>query len=213
MIIHIDGVTLEGQLTVPEGAAGIVLFAHGSGSSRHSPRNRAVARFLNDQRIGTLLFDLLTTEEEKVDQYNRELRFDIDLLAARLNGVAEWVVSHDETAPLKLGYFGASTGAAAALTAAGRYDQQIYAIVSRGGRPDLTRSDFSRITAPTLLIVGALDKPVIEMNQSAMKRLQCETQLEIIPGASHLFEEPGALNEVAHLAADWFHKHFTERTT
>jgi putative phosphoribosyl transferase len=198
------GVTLEGNLAVTGGASGIVLFAHGSGSSRQSPRNRFVAEYLQQQSLGTLLIDLLTPDEEQVDEYTRHLRFDIELLARRLAGAAEWLNRNAETRDLRIGYFGASTGAAAALVAAARSPRHIGAIVSRGGRPDLAGPELPGVLAPTLLIVGGDDVPVIQMNQEAYAQLRVEKQIKIIPRASHLFEEPGALEQVARLAADWF---------
>ena len=198
------GVVLEGNLAVPAGAHGIVIFAHGSGSSRHSPRNRYVADYLQHQRLGTLLIDLLTPNEEQIDLRTRHLRFDIDLLADRLAGAAEWVSDNPDTQGLAIGYFGASTGAAAALVAAAQKPQGIGAIVSRGGRPDLAGSSLAHVKAPTLLIVGGADEPVIGLNEDAFRQLRVEKRMEIIPGATHLFEEPGALEQVAKLAGDWF---------
>ena len=201
-------VSLEGTLALPAGASGLVLFAHGSGSSRHSPRNRYVAQVLQADGIGTLLFDLLTREEESVDQYSAELRFDIGLLAERLIGATEWIKTQPETRSLMLGYFGASTGAAAALVAAAKLPDAISAVVSRGGRPDLAEGALDSVRAPTLLIVGGDDEPVIGMNRSALARLRhAEKELVIIPGATHLFEEPGKLEEVARIAAEWFARH------
>ena len=200
-------VVLEGNLGVPDGARGVVLFAHGSGSGRHSPRNRYVARELREAGLATLLIDLLTAQEEEVDLRTRHLRFDIGLLAERLVGATEWLERNSDTQNLKVGYFGASTGAAAALVAAVERPEPIGAIVSRGGRPDLAGPALPRVAAPILLIVGGNDLPVIEMNQEAMEQLRTEKRLEIVPGATHLFEEPGALEEVARLAADWFVRH------
>ncbi|HZY57828.1 MAG TPA: dienelactone hydrolase family protein [Rubrobacteraceae bacterium] len=200
-------VVLEGNLGVPDGARGVVLFAHGSGSGRHSPRNRYVAQVLRKAGLATLLIDLLTEEEEEVDLRTRHLRFDIGLLAERLVGATEWLERSPDTQDLKVGYFGASTGAAAALVAAAERPEPIGAIVSRGGRPDLAGPALPRVAAPTLLIVGGNDVPVIGMNQEAMEQLRTEKRLEIVPGATHLFEEPGALEEVARLAADWFVRH------
>jgi dienelactone hydrolase len=203
--INVDSISLEGDLAVPANAAGIVLFAHGSGSSRHSPRNRYVARQLQAAGVGTLLLDLLTRDEELVDTRTGHLRFDIGLLADRLGGATAWLANDPRTARLKIGYFGASTGAAAALVAAARRPQQISAIVSRGGRPDLAGPALPAVIAPTLLIVGGDDAPVIPLNEYALGRLGTTTKkLEIVPGASHLFEEPGTLDEVARLAAEWF---------
>jgi dienelactone hydrolase len=203
------GVELEGSLGVPDGAQGVVLFAHGSGSSRHSPRNQYVARELRRAGLGTLLVDLLTADEEGVDQYTRHLRFDIELLAMRLLGATDWLRHQPSTRDLALGYFGASTGAGAALLAAAERPDQVRAVVSRGGRPDLAGPALIRVHAPTLLIVGGDDGPVIDLNERAMELLEVEKELRIIPGATHLFEEPGALEEVARLAADWFVRHLT----
>jgi len=201
---------LDGDLDIPEGARGIVLFAHGSGSSRHSPRNRYVARVLRDAGLATLLMDLLTQEEEVVDMRTGAVRFDIGLLAERVVGATDWVAEAQETADLPIGYFGASTGAAAALVAAAARPERVGAVVSRGGRPDLAGPALSRVRAPTLLIVGGLDGPVIELNRQALAQLgAAEKQLVIIPGATHLFEEPGALEEVARLAADWMIQHLS----
>jgi len=197
---------LEGNLAVPESARGIVLFAHGSGSSRHSPRNRYVAQVLNNAELATLLIDLLTADEEIVDAQTRHLRFDIGFLAQRLVEVTKWLEQNPDTRTLRIGYFGASTGAAAALVAASERPV-VRAIVSRGGRPDLAGSALLHVKAPTLLIVGGDDLPVIEMNKEAMKQLSSEKKLAIVPGASHLFEEPGTLEEVARLATDWFVQH------
>jgi putative phosphoribosyl transferase len=206
--VHTGIVTLAGNLVVPEGASGVVLFAHGSGSSRLSPRNRAVARELSGRGLATLLIDLLTAEEERVDVETAHMRFDIGLLADRLAGAKEWLAKQPETRDLKVGYFGASTGAAAALVAAALHPEKIGAVVSRGGRPDLAGNLLPRVDAPTLLIVGGDDLPVIEMNRDAFAQLTCKKRLEIVPGATHLFEEPGTLEEVARLAGDWFLQHF-----
>ncbi|MCZ7572134.1 MAG: dienelactone hydrolase family protein [Ardenticatenaceae bacterium] len=197
-------VVLEGNLSVPEGARGIVLFAHGSGSSRFSPRNRSVAQVLRRAGVGTLLIDLLTAQEEAVDVQTRHLRFDIPLLAERLVGATDWLGQNPDTRDLRVGYFGASTGAGAALVAAAERPDAVGAVVSRGGRPDLAGRALSRVRAPTLLIVGGNDVPVIAMNEEALEQLRSEKKLVIVPGATHLFEEPGALEEVARLAADWF---------
>ncbi|WP_228645724.1 phosphoribosyltransferase family protein [Microtetraspora sp. AC03309] len=204
--IEVDaaGVPLAGRLAVPDGAQGIVLFVHGSGSGRHSPRNRYVAAALNREGLGTLLFDLLTPEEE-IDRANV---FDIRLLADRLAAVTSWLRERPEVAGLPVGYFGASTGAAAALWAAAEPDGDVAAIVSRGGRPDLAGERLSAVRAATLLIVGGDDHVVLGLNQAAQQRLRCENQLRIVPGATHLFEEPGALEAVAELARDWFAEHF-----
>jgi len=202
-------VTLDGTLAIPRGAGGIVLFAHGTGSSRHSPRNRYVAGVLQSRGVATLLFDLLTRKEESVDEWTAELRFDIPFLAERLLEATRWVLRQPETNALKIGYFGASTGAAAALVAAARMPEAVAAVVSRGGRPDLAEDFLGSVQAPTVLIVGGEDEPVIGMNQSAFEKLRgAEKKLVIVPGATHLFEEPGALEEVARLAAEWFAAHF-----
>jgi pimeloyl-ACP methyl ester carboxylesterase len=200
-------VTLEGNLTLPEQSRGIVLFAHGSGSSRHSPRNRYVARLLNEAKLATLLIDLLTLHEEVIDARTAQLRFDIDLLAERLVDATDWLTQFPDTKDLRIGYFGASTGAAAALAAAALRPDPVGAIVSRGGRPDLAGAALIRVRAPTLLIVGENDKQVIQLNRAALAQLRCEKQLVIVPGATHLFEEPGALDVVARLARDWFARH------
>jgi dienelactone hydrolase len=207
------GIELEGHLNVPDGAHGVVLFAHGSGSSRHSPRNQYVARMLRQVGLGTLLVDLLTSEEETVDQYTRYLRFDIELLAMRLLGATDWLRQQPETRELAIGYFGASTGAGAALLAAAERPDLVRAVVSRGGRPDLAGPSLIRVRAPTLLIVGGADTPVIDLNERAMELLEVEKELRIVPGATHLFEEPGALEEVARLAADWFVRHLVPAHT
>ena len=207
--IPAGGVMLDGELTVPAHPCGIVLFAHGSGSSRKSPRNRYVARMLNDGRIATLLFDLLTAGEELLDEQTRHLRFDIDLLAHRLVAATDWAAHSPSTRELPIGYFGASTGAAAALVAAAERSEQVAAVVSRGGRPDLAGSALARVRAPTLLIVGGWDEPVVEMNREALAQLHAPKRLEIVPGATHLFEEPGALEAVARLARGWFEQHLS----
>jgi len=199
--------TLEGNLNLPEGARAVVLFAHGSGSSRFSSRNRYVARVLNEAKLATLLIDLLTPEEEAIDQRTAHLRFDIRLLAGRLVSATDWLTQNVDTRHLSIGYFGASTGAAAALVAAAERPEVVHAVVSRGGRPDLAGAALPRVRAPTLLIVGGDDVQVIELNRAALALLRCEKQLVIIPGASHLFEEPGALDEVARLAREWFRQH------
>ena len=197
-------VTLEGTLTVPPEALGLVLFAHGSGSSRHSPRNRFVAQILNHAGFATLLVDLLTSEEEELDRMTGHLRFDIPLLADRLAGATDWLAQEEDLGTLKLGYFGASTGGAAALVAAADRPERVHAVVSRGGRPDLAGAALYRVQAPTLLIVGAHDPVVLTLNHSAMERLQNVYRLEVVPGATHLFEEPGKLEEVGRLAVGWF---------
>jgi putative phosphoribosyl transferase len=199
--------TLDGELQVPPGATGVVLFAHGSGSSRHSPRNQYVAQVIRDAGIGTLLFDLLTPEEEAAELRTAHLRFDIGLLAGRLVDATRWIAGEPDTRHLRVGYFGASTGAAAALVAAAELGPEIGAVVSRGGRPDLAGDALPRVQSPTLLIVGGRDYAVIRLNQEAYEQLRCVKQLVIVPGATHLFEEPGALEEVARLAAGWFRRH------
>ncbi len=210
VVINVDGVTLEGTLSLPKSAWGLVLFAHGSGSSRHSPRNRYVAQVLQSQRIATLLFDLLTRHEETVDSFSGEYRFNIPFLAKRLVGATRWVMNSIDIQDLQLGYFGASTGAGAALIAATELPEIVSAVVSRGGRPDLAGSALGLVRAPTLLIVGANDELVIEMNREALAQLGCENKkLVIIPGATHLFEEPGTLEEAAKVAAMWFRTYFT----
>jgi putative phosphoribosyl transferase len=196
--------TLEGDLQVPEGAVGVVLFAHGSGSSRHSTRNRYVAGELQAAGLATLLIDLLTPEEEAVDQHTAHLRFDISLLAERLVATTRWLGEDPSTRALTVGHFGASTGAGAALVAAAALPERVGAVVSRGGRPDLAADALPRVRAPTLFLVGGRDLAVLELNRVAMARMQTVTRLEIVPGATHLFEEPGTLETVAHLARDWF---------
>jgi putative phosphoribosyl transferase len=200
--------TLDGNLTIVDQATALVLFAHGSGSSRHSPRNQFVARTLNEAGLATLLFDLLTPEEELVDTRTAELRFDIDLLAERLVHATTWAKQQQQqTRDLRIGYFGSSTGGGAALVAAAQLPDDVGAVVSRGGRPDLAGAALPKMQAPTLLIVGGQDDIVIELNEQARNQMRCEVQLEIIPGATHLFEEPGALEQVAKLASDWFINH------
>jgi putative phosphoribosyl transferase len=201
-------VTLDGTLAVPDNATGIILFAHGSGSSRHSPRNRYVAEELRLAGFGTLLLDLLTTSEEAIDDRTRELRFDIELLAERLLAAMRWLSSESATRALPLGLFGASTGAGAALVAAAREPTRVSGVVSRGGRPDLAGSALPNVTAPTLLIVGSRDEPVIELNERAKARMTAPVELVIVRRATHLFEEPGTLEEVARLSRDWFVRHF-----
>jgi pimeloyl-ACP methyl ester carboxylesterase len=203
---------LEGSLCVPKDATGIVLFAHGSGSSRHSPRNRYVAQVLRQGGLATLLMDLLTAAEEREDARTARLRFDIDLLAQRLAGAIDSLVENPATSHLRIGLFGASTGAAAALVAAAERPEAVGAVVSRGGRPDLALPVLGRVKAPTLLIVGSLDDPVIGMNREALAHLQTEKRMEIVAGATHLFEEEGALDEVARLAREWFRSHLTVYT-
>jgi putative phosphoribosyl transferase len=204
--IKVGEVTLDGDLTLPQHAHGIVLFAHGSGSSRLSPRNRYVAGELNNVGLGTLLMDLLTTEEEELDVQG-QFRFDINLLAHRLVGATMWLKKNPATQKLLIGYFGASTGAAAALVAAAKLADQVYAVVSRGGRPDLAMKYLPKVKAPTLLIVGGADNVVIGMNEEAFANLLSEKKLEIVPGATHLFEESGTLETVARLAAEWFKRY------
>jgi dienelactone hydrolase len=207
--IPADGRVLDGDLIIPAGATGVVVFAHGSGSSRYSPRNKMVARMFRQAGLGTLLFDLLTPSEEAIDMHTRHLRFDIDLLGRRLAEAARWLSNRDETKELKIGFFGASTGGAAALVAAAKLGDQIGAVVSRGGRPDLAGDALRHVRAPVLLIVGGRDHMVIELNRRAYDELSCEKELQIVPGATHLFEEPGTLEAVGRLAADWFAKHLT----
>jgi putative phosphoribosyl transferase len=210
--IPINSIILEGNLIIPEGAKGIVAFAHGSGSSRHSSRNKYVAQELQKEGLGTLLFDLLTAEEERIDMVTAHLRFDIDLLANRLFDVTNWLLNNPDTKNLNIGYFGASTGAAAALIAAKEHSNVVKAVVSRGGRPDLAEKALPYVKAPTLLIVGGDDFQVIDMNQWALDRLTVkEKQLKIVPGATHLFEEPGTLEEVAYLAGEWFKRYLLEK--
>jgi dienelactone hydrolase len=203
------GVVLEGDVAWPQPARGLVLFAHGSGSSRHSPRNRYVAEQLQAAGLATVLVDLLTQEEEQIDARTGELRFDIALLSVRLAALADWLCAQEHSNGLGIGLFGASTGAAAALVAAAARPGAVHAVVSRGGRPDLAGDFLRLVRQPTLLIVGQRDPQVIELNRMAMQQIAGETRLEIVPGATHLFEEPGALEEVARLARDWFVGHLT----
>jgi len=205
--ISVENVDLEGNLDIPQGARGIVLFAHGSGSSRHSPRNKYVAGILKKAGLATLLFDLLTKEEEIIDIQTAEFRFNIELLTGRLVGATDWVINNASTKNLKISYFGASTGAAAALIAATLRPDVVCAIVSRGGRPDLARPVLPSVKAPTLLIVGGYDELVIRLNKEALEQIPAEKELSIVTGATHLFEEPGTLEEVARLARDWFVSH------
>ena len=205
--LTVSSATLEGAVQIPKGATGIVLFAHGTGSSRHSPRNRYVAQALQEGGLATLLIDLLTAAEEREDDRTARLRFNIHLLAHRVTGASDWLLQNEATRHLRIGYFGASTGAAAALEAAAERPNEIGAVVSRGGRPDLALPVLGRVKAPTLLIVGGRDTAVIEMNREAFEHLQAEKRLDIVPGATHLFEEPGALEHVAALARDWFIEH------
>ena len=202
--IPVGKAIIEGNLAMPTDAKGLVLFAHGSGSGRFSPRNQYVAKMLNKAGIATLLIDLLTKEEEAVDMRTSEFRFDIDLLSERLIAATEWIKTNLSTKNLPLGYFGASTGAAAAVRAAAEFPKDVKAVVSRGGRPDLSMEYLSKVRASTLLLVGGRDVAVLELNKQAMKNLLSEKKLEIVPGASHLFEEPGKLEEVAKLSIDWF---------
>ncbi|MBO9539300.1 alpha/beta hydrolase [bacterium] len=209
--IPLGEVALEGDLVLPERASGLVVFAHGSGSSRFSTRNRYVAEVLQRAGLGTLLFDLLTPEEEAIDAYNARLRFDIPLLARRVVETTDWLKRTDETRQLAIGYFGASTGGGAALVAAAARPEAVAAVVSRGGRPDLAGEALLRVQAPTLLIVGGYDDVVIELNREAYALLRCEKALEIVPGATHLFEEPGTLEAVARLATTWFTRHLASQ--
>ena len=210
--VHIPAgrANLAGNLNIPVNATALVLFAHGSGSSRHSPRNQVVARTLNDAGLATLLFDLLTLEEEAIDARTAELRFNIKLLAERLVHATNWAKRQQQTRNLRIGYFGSSTGGAAALVAAAELAQQVGAVVSRGGRPDLAGAALPKVQAPTLLIVGGEDDIVIELNEEARDHMRCKVKLEIIPGATHLFEEPGALEQVAKLASSWLVDHLGE---
>lgn len=205
--ISIGPVSLEGNLTIPAGAEGVVLFAHGSGSSRMSPRNRYVAGVLNQARLATLLIDLLTADEERIDMFTAELRFDIGLLAQRVIAAIDWLTANEATAGMNIGLFGASTGAAAALVAAAELPDKVRAVVSRSGRPDMAERSLAQVKAPTLLIVGGNDSQVIRLNELALAQLSAEKIMQIVPGATHLFEEPGTLEEVARLAADWFQQH------
>lgn len=209
--IRVGSAYLEGELNVSANAPGVVIFAHGSGSSRHSPRNQFVARVIRQGGCGTLLFDLLTAEEEIEDNVTGQLRFDISLLAKRLAGATDWLVSQTDMCNRRIGYFGSSTGGGAALVAAAAMGRRIGAVVSRGGRPDLAGESLPRVQAPTLLIVGEYDDVVIRLNEDALRELRCEKQLKIVRGATHLFGEPGALDEVARLASDWFSQHLRAR--
>src|SRR5579862_4858534 len=202
--VQVRGADLEGYLCLPTAAAGVVILAHGSGSSRHSPRNRYVADILNEGGVATLLIDLLTSDEQQVDQQTAQLRFDIPLLAERLVAIAQWLSHQPQAADLKAGYFGASTGAGAALVAAAAIPGVIHAVVSRGGRIDLAGAALGKVLAPTLAIVGGADGLVLELNRRALAQMHCPTRLEIIPQAGHLFPEPGALEKVAELARNWF---------
>jgi len=210
--IALPEAVLSGDLTLPEGVRGLVVFAHGSGSSRHSPRNRFVAERINAEGLGTLLMDLLTVEEEREDEVTREWRFDIGLLARRVAQVVEWAGRQKELAGLEVGLFGSSTGAAAALVAAAELPGAVKAVVSRGGRPDLAGGALGLVTCPVLLIVGGYDEVVIDLNEQARAAMRCETELVIVPGATHLFEEPGALEQVADLAAGWLGRRLRAET-
>ena len=204
--IPINGIQLEGILDIPEGARSIVIFAHGSGSSRHSPRNNFIAKVLFDEGFATLLFDLLTEEEDE----DYEMRFNIPLLTERLTKTTEWAMKKEEIKNMEIGYFGASTGAASALSAAAGFGDKIKAVVSRGGRPDMAMDFLPDVKSPTLLIVGGWDEPVIDMNEAALAQLKCEKKIEIVPEATHLFEESGKLEEVAELAKEWFKKYLSD---
>lgn len=207
--IPAGGVMLEGDLQIPSVAEGVVIFAHGSGSGRHSPRNQFVARIIREAGIGTLLFDLLTKKEEVQDDFTHALRFDINLLARRLVDATRWLTSLPDARPPQIAFFGASTGAAAALYAAAQLGDQARAVVSRGGRPDLADAALDRVVSPTLLTVGESDHDVLGLNRKVLGRLRCEKELRTIPEATHLFEEPGTLEQAAQLAASWFRKHFS----
>jgi len=205
--VDIAGTVLNADLSIPADTRGLVIFAHGSGSSRHSRRNRAVAEVLQHGLLGTLLLDLLTDEEDRADAVTAEFRFNIPLLADRLVGAVDWTRAHPQTSPLPVGLFGASTGAAAALIAAARRHEAVRAVVSRGGRPDLAEESLELVAAPTLLMVGVRDDVVLELNQKAFARLKGPKELQVVPGATHLFEEPGALDRVSQLAREWFERH------
>lgn len=207
--IPVQAVILKGDLILPEKATSLVIFVHGSGSSRFSPRNQFVATTLNQVGFATFLFDLLTYEEGEIDEMTGDYRFNIELLSERLIKVTDWITANPETKKLNVGYFGASTGAAAALLAAAKRPKQIHAIVSRGGRPDLAEAGFENLQAPTLLIVGGNDYPVIQMNQAAAQKLRCVKKILVIPGATHLFEEAGKLEEVSEAAIEWFQKYLS----
>ena len=207
VVIPVGRATIEGNLVIPIGARGVVLFAHGSGSGRFSPRNQYVAKVLNEAGIGTLLIDLLTKEEEEIDTATGEFRFDIGLLSQRLEVATEWLKQNPATKSLAIGYYGASTGAAAALIAATKFPKDVKTVVSRGGRPDLAMQHLQKVKVPSLFIVGEKDTVVIDLNKKAMEQVPAEKKLEIVPGATHLFEEPGKLEEVAKLSADWFLAH------
>lgn len=206
--VIIGDLALPGTLEIPPGARGVVLFAHGSGSSRFSPRNQFVARKLREKGSATLLFDLLTSDEEAEDEFSGIYRFDIGLLAQRLVGAAHWLKTQRLTRSFSIGFFGSSTGGGAALVAAAELGEKVKAVVSRGGRPDLAGESLVKVKAPTLLIVGGLDEFVLRLNEQALDLLRCEKELVVISGASHLFEEPGTLDQVANVAADWFSRHW-----
>jgi putative phosphoribosyl transferase len=210
--VEVDNAAIDGDLHIPDHASGLVIFAHGSGSSRFSRRNRAVAGVLEGARFGTFLLDLLTRDEEAVDERTREYRFDIDLLGRRVVGATDWAQARADLRQLPVIYFGASTGAAAALIAAAARPGPVRAVISRGGRPDLADNALPKVQAPTLLIVGGDDEPVIEMNRDAMRQMTAPVELKIIPGATHLFEEPGSLEEVARLATEWCQRHVEPRS-
>jgi len=209
VVIPVGKATIEGNLVIPIGARGVVLFAHGSGSGRFSPRNQYVAKVLNEAGIGTLLIDLLTKEEDEIDTATGEFRFDIGLLSQRLEVATEWLKQNPATKSLAIGYYGASTGAAAALIAATKFPKDVKTVVSRGGRPDLAMQHLQKVKVPSLFIVGEKDTVVIDLNKKAMEQVPAEKKLEIVPGATHLFEEPGKLEEVAKLSADWFLAHLS----
>jgi putative phosphoribosyl transferase len=208
--ISTAGATLDADVDLPSAAQGLVLFAHGSGSSRHSPRNRMVAQHLRDHGFATVLADLLTPQEERIDERTAQLRFDIPLLSRRLTGIIDWIPRQANFAELPIGLFGASTGAAAALITAAHRPDVVRAVVSRGGRPDLAGSELPSVTAPVLLIVGSMDHPVVELNNAAAKQLSGPSQMQLVRGATHLFGEPGALEQVADLAAQWFRRHLAQ---
>jgi dienelactone hydrolase len=207
VVIPLNDISLEGSLVLPERCTGIVLFAHGSGSSRFSPRNRHVSKILNDAGLATLLFDLLTKQEDEVDVYTRQYRFDIELLTERVLSAVDWTRNNKDTAQLKIGLFGSSTGSAAALIAASKSKENISAVVSRGGRPDLAGESLVDVSSPTLLIVGSEDHVVMKLNRDAYQKMNAKKELALVGGATHLFEEPGALEEVADFAKAWFHKY------
>lgn len=207
VIVNAGDVNLEGNLTIPDSAKALVVFVHGSGSSRFSPRNQYVARTLNQAGLATLLFDLLTEDENQIDQFTRELRFNIEMLSERTIAAIDWITEQSELSGLPIGLFGASTGAAAALNAASERPKQVATVVSRGGRPDLALQNIAKVKAPTLLLVGGLDFQVIEMNRTAANAMNAECKIAIIEGATHLFEEPGTLEQVAQMAQQWIIKH------